>query len=104
MSQAACYSATWHYLKACAALGAAQAKASGTRVVDQMKAMPVQDDVLGSATVREDGTVLSPSYLYEVKRPEESKAPWDYYKLLATIPADRAWRPLAEDGCSFIKA
>ena len=103
MSQAACYSATRHYLQACASLGVAQAKASGRRVVELMKATPVRDDVLGTATIREDGTVLSPSYLYEVKRPEESKYPWDYYKLLATIPAEDAWRPMAEGGCPFIK-
>jgi branched-chain amino acid transport system substrate-binding protein len=104
MSQAACYSATRHYLQACAALGAAQAKASGRRVVELMKATPVKDDVLGTAKIRNDGTVLSPSYLYDVKRPQESKYPWDYYKLLATIPADDAWRPLAEGGCPFVKA
>ncbi len=104
MSQAACYSATTHYLKAAAALGVTKAKASGSAVVDQMKTMPVVDDVLGQASIRQDGQVISPTYLFEVKRPAESKAPWDYYKLLATNPADVAWRPLSEGGCSFIKA
>jgi branched-chain amino acid transport system substrate-binding protein len=103
MSQAACYSATLHYLNAAAGLGIAKAKASGSAVVDQMKATPVVDDVLGRASIRQDGQVISPTYLLEVKRPAESKAPWDYYKLLATNPADVAWRPLSEGGCSFIK-
>lgn len=103
MSQAACYSATLHYLKAAASLGVAQAKASGAAVVARMKAIPVVDDVYQYATIREDGQVISPTYLFEVKRPEESKAPWDYYKLLATNPAAEAWRPLAEGGCSLIR-
>jgi branched-chain amino acid transport system substrate-binding protein len=68
-----------------------------------MKTTPVVDDVLGQASIRQDGQVISPTYLFEVKRPAESKAPWDYYKLLATNPADVAWRPLSEGGCSFIK-
>jgi branched-chain amino acid transport system substrate-binding protein len=102
MSQAGTYSATLHYLKAVAAIGQAEAKRSGAAVVARMKAIPVEDDVLGRATVREDGRVVSPAYLFEVKRPEESHGPWDYYKLLATVPPEDAWRPLAEGGCPLI--
>lgn len=103
MSQAANYSSVAHYLKAAASLGADQAKASGSAVVARMKAMPVDDDVLGSATVREDGCVASATYLMEVKQPAESKYPWDYYKNLATVPAADAWKPLAETGCPLVK-
>ena len=99
MSQAANYSAVAHYLKAAAVIGVARAKASGAAVVTQMKAMPVEDDVLGHGTVRADGRVVSPVFLFEVKQPGESKGPWDYYRLLATIPAAEAWRPVAEGGC-----
>ena len=102
MSQAAGYSAALHYLKAAASLGAAEAKRSGTAVVARMKAMPVEDDMLGRAVVRADGRVASPAYLFEVKRPEESAGPWDYYKLVAAVPPEEAWRPVAEGGCPLV--
>ncbi len=99
MSQAANYSAMIHYLKAVAALGPAVAKRSGRGVVDWMKAHRVEDDALGEAAVRADGRVVSPAYLCEVKAPEESKHAWDYFRVLAVTPADKAWRPLWEGGC-----
>lgn len=102
MSQAAAYSATLHYLKAAAGLGAAEAKRSGAAVVERMKTMPVEDDAFGGATVRPDGRVVSPTYLFEVKKPEESRGPWDYYRLANTIPTEEAWRPLAEGGCPLV--
>ncbi len=101
MCQVANYSAVLHYLKGVAALGPAEAKKSGLAVARWMKANKVEDDALGEATIRPDGLTVSPAYLCEVKRPDESKADWDYYKVLATIPADQAWRPLAEGGCKL---
>jgi branched-chain amino acid transport system substrate-binding protein len=103
MSQAAAYSATLHYLKAAAALGAAEAKRSGAAAVARMKTMPVEDDAFGGARVREDGRVVSPTYLFEVKRPDESRGAWDYYKLISTISPEDAWRPLAEGGCPLVR-
>lgn len=103
MSQAAAYSATLHYLKAVTAIGATEAKRSGAAAVARMKAMPVEDDAFGGATVREDGRVVSPAYLFEVKRPDESRGPWDYYRPISTVPPEEAWRPLAEGGCLLIR-
>ncbi len=104
MEQAGCYSGVLHYLKAIEAMGVASAKASGAAVVAQMKKMPVDDDVFGKTTVREDGRHLVPAYLFQVKKPSESKGPWDYYKLVATTPADEAAPPLAEEHCSLAVA
>ncbi|MBP0496184.1 ABC transporter substrate-binding protein [Pararoseomonas indoligenes] len=104
MSQAACYAGTLHYLKAVASLGAAEAKRSGAAVVARMKQMPMEDDIYGQAAIREDGRAVSPAYLFEVKKPEESKGDWDYYKLLQTVPAEQAWRPLSEGGCSLVRS
>lgn len=103
MSQAANYSSVAHYLKAAASLGAAQAKASGRAVVDRMKAMPIDDDVLGSATVRKDGCVASDAYLMEVKTQAESKYDWDFYTQRSVVPAAEAWKPLAESACPLVK-
>jgi len=99
MCQAGNYSAVMHYLKAAAALGAADAKNSGLAAVNWMKAHKVQDDAIGEATIRIDGIAASPAFLCEVKKPEESKYPWDYFRVLATTPGDKAWRPLSEGGC-----
>ncbi|MFZ4409566.1 MAG: ABC transporter substrate-binding protein [Paracraurococcus sp.] len=93
------YASTLHYLKACAEMGAAQAKLSGRETVARMKAMPTDDDCFGPGSIRADGRKMHPAYLFEVKRPEESKTPFDYYKLVATTPAEQAFRPLAEGGC-----
>ncbi|MDB5379014.1 MAG: transporter permease [Rubritepida sp.] len=104
MAQAAAYAGTQHYLKAVASVGAAEAKRSGSAVVARMKQMPVESDVYdGAASVRADGRTITPAYLFEVKRPEESRGDWDFYKLLATVPADQAWRTLAESGCSLVR-
>ncbi len=104
MTQAGCYSATLHYLKAVADMGAAEAKKDGVATVNRMKAMPVEDECFGKSKIREDGRNMVPAYLFEVKTPKESKGPWDYYKLKVTTPADEAWRPLAEGHCSLVKA
>ena len=98
------YAGSLHFLKAVKALGGADRASDGAAVIAQMKAMPIQDDVYGTAKIREDGMVLIPSYLFEVKKPSESKGPWDYYKLAQETPADKAWKPLAEGGCPLVKS
>ena len=104
MIQAGCYGGATHYLKAVAALGAARAKQDGAAVVAQMKAMPVQDAAFGAGSIRADGRALFPAYLFQAKAPGEMKSQWDLLKLVATTPADEAWRPMSEGGCSLIKS
>jgi branched-chain amino acid transport system substrate-binding protein len=104
MGQAGCYAGTFHYLKAMAAMGVADAKRSGAATVARMKAMPTEDDCFGAGSIRADGRCLHPVYLYEVKAPGESKYAWDYYKLLATTPAAEGFRPLDAGGCPFVKS
>ena len=104
MGQAGAYSAVTHYLKAVADLGAAEAKKSGRAVVARMKQMPINDDVLTNARVREDGRVVSDVYLFEVKAPEESKSEWDLYKVKRKLGPDQAWRPLSAGGCPLVKS
>ena len=99
MVQAGVYSAVTHYLKAVAALKSA---ADGKAVVAQMKAMPTDDPLFGKGLIRPDGRNIHPAYLFEVKKPEESKYPGDVYKLRATIPADEAFRPMKDDNCPMV--
>jgi branched-chain amino acid transport system substrate-binding protein len=96
------YSAIMHYLKACVALGPDKAKASGRAVVDKMKVMPTDDPLFGKGAVRRDGRVIHDLHLFEVKSPEQSKEPWDYYILRRTVPAAEAFRPMDQGGCGFI--
>ncbi len=102
MTNAGVYSGILHYLKAVKDVGVTN-RADGAAVVARMKAMPVSDDAYPAATIREDGLVLFPSYLFEVKKPAESKYPWDYFKLVAETPAAEAWKPLATVGCPLVK-
>ncbi|HYZ31415.1 MAG TPA: ABC transporter substrate-binding protein [Crenalkalicoccus sp.] len=104
MGQAGCYSAALHYLKTVADMGVPQAKASGAATVARMKQMPTDDDVFGPGRIREDGRKLHPAYLFEVKTEQESKGPWDYYKLLITTPPEEAFRPLSEGGCPLVRS
>jgi branched-chain amino acid transport system substrate-binding protein len=104
MVQAGVYSSTMHYLKAATAMGIAKAKLDGSLTVAQLKAMPTDDDCFGPGSIRVDGRKIHPSYLWEVKQPSESKGPWDYYKPVASTPADKAFRPLDKGGCSLVKA
>ena len=104
MAHAACYAGTRHYLRAVAAMGAAEAKKSGAALVARMKQMPIENDLYEGASIRADGRVVSPAYLFEVKTPAESRGDWDLYKLLATVPVDQAWRPLADGGCTMSRA
>jgi branched-chain amino acid transport system substrate-binding protein len=104
MAQAGNYSCTLHYLKTVQAMGAAAAKADGAATVAQMKKMPTDDDCFGPGRIREDGRKIHPVYLFEVKKPSESKQEWDVYKLIATTPAEEAFRPLSEGACPLVKA
>ncbi len=99
MGHAGVYAGTLHYLKAVAA-----AKTDdGAKVVAKMKELPTDDPLFGKGSIRQDGRKIHPSYLFEVKKPSESKGPWDYYKLRATIPADQAFRPMEQGDCPLVK-
>ena len=100
MVQAGVYSAVMHYLKAVHEL---KSDADGAAVVAKMKAMPTDDKLFGKGSIRQDGRKIHDMYLFEVKKPEESKGAWDYYKLRATIPAEQAFRPLNEGECPLVK-
>ncbi|HEY4254549.1 MAG TPA: ABC transporter substrate-binding protein [Roseomonas sp.] len=97
------YSATLHYLKAVESLGVAEARANGAAVVARMKAMPTEDPLFGSGSIRADGRKIHDMHLFQVKAPEESRAPWDYYRQLRVIPAAEAFRPLAGGGCALVR-
>ncbi len=99
MTQAGIYSAVRHYIRA---VDAAQTD-EGKAVMAKMKELPVQDMFSGNGKVREDGLMLHDMYLIEVKSPAESKKPWDYYKVLATIPADKAFPSLEASDCPLVK-
>ncbi|CAH2600000.1 ABC transporter substrate-binding protein [Rhodovastum atsumiense] len=104
MVQAGVYSSTLHYLKVAQAMGVAQAKADGAATTAQLRATPTEDDCFGRGSIRPDGRKLHPAYLFEVKKPSESRGAWDYYKLLATTPADQAFRPLEAGACPLVRA
>jgi branched-chain amino acid transport system substrate-binding protein len=97
------YSAVWHYLKAVAAMGPDKAKASGKAAIEQMKALPVADPLYGSGYVRADGKFIHANRVWETKTPAESKGEWDQFKLLATIPQDKAFQSMETLGCAFVK-
>jgi branched-chain amino acid transport system substrate-binding protein len=99
MIHAGVYASLLHYLKAVEGLKSDD----GTRVVERMKANPTDDPLFGKGTIRPDGRKIHDMYLFEVKKPAESKAPWDYYKLRATIPAAEAFRPLDKGDCPLVK-
>ena len=99
MVQAGVYSAILHYLKAVTA-GKTD---DGTKTIAKMKEMPTDDPLFGKGHIRIDGRKIHPAYLVEVKKPSESKGPYDYYKIRATIPAEQAFRPLNEGGCFLVK-
>jgi branched-chain amino acid transport system substrate-binding protein len=72
-------------------------------VIAKIKELPNDDKPMGQGKVREDGGKIHPMYLFEVRKPEESKGAWDYYKQLATIAAEDAWRPLDQGDCPLVK-
>jgi branched-chain amino acid transport system substrate-binding protein len=93
------YSSTMHYLKAIQAAGTDDAAA----VMAKMKELPINDFFATNGRIRDDGRMVHDMYVYEVKKPSESKYAWDYYKLVATIPAQEAFRPLSESSCPLVK-
>jgi branched-chain amino acid transport system substrate-binding protein len=101
MTVAGVYAATLHYLKTLDALGGNPH--DGAKVVAKMKEIPTDDPLFGKGPLRADGRRLIPAYLFEVKKPEESKYPWDYYKLIATIAPEDAAKPLEASECPLVK-
>jgi branched-chain amino acid transport system substrate-binding protein len=99
MIQAGLYSATMHYLKAIEAIGTDEAP----KVMAQMRETPINDFFARNGKIRIDGRMVHDMYLFEVKKPEESKNEWDLYKLIATVPGDEAFRPLDKGGCPLVK-
>jgi len=99
MTQAGVYSSVLHYLRATAAAGSTDGKV----VADKMRELPIKDPIMRNASIRPDGRVIHDMYLYEVKKPADSKGGWDYSKLVATIPAAEAFQPLADSTCPLVK-
>jgi len=99
MTQAGIYSATTHYLRAIEAAGTDATAAA----MDKMRSTPINDFFVKDGKIRDDGRMVHEMYLYEVKKPAESKGAWDYYKLVAMIPADQAFQPLADSKCPLVK-
>jgi branched-chain amino acid transport system substrate-binding protein len=99
MGHAGSYAGVLHFLKAVAA---EDDTSDGAKTVAKMKSIPTDDPLFGKGIIRVDGRAMHPSYLFEVKKPSESKGPWDYYKLIATIPADQAFRPLSDGNCPLV--
>ena len=98
-TQAGVYSSALHYLNA---IRDAKTK-EAPKVMAQMRATPIDDPLFGKGEVRIDGRAIHPMFLFEVKKPSDSKGPWDLYTLVSTIPADEAFRPLADGGCPLVK-
>ena len=103
MTHAGCYGITMHYLRAVAAMGANNATRSGKTAVEQMKAIPINDDAFGSGQIRADGRAVIPAYLLQVKTPAQSKRPWDYCNVVSTLAPAETVRPLAQVGCPYAK-
>lgn len=101
MVQAGVYSGLIHYFKALEALGGNPH--DGAKVVAKMKELKTDDPLFGKGEIQPNGRKIHPAYLFEVKKPSESKGPWDYYKLVGTTPADQAFRPLSESVCPLVK-
>jgi branched-chain amino acid transport system substrate-binding protein len=101
MVQAGVYAGLMHYFKALEALGGNPH--DGVKVVEKMKSMPTDDPLFGKGAIQPNGRVIHSAYLFEVKKPSESKAPWDFYKLVGTVPGDQAFTPLSESKCALLK-
>ena len=101
MVQAGVYAGVRHYLKALEALGGNPH--DGIKVVEKMKSMPTEDDLFGKGEIQPNGRTIHNAYLFEVKKPSESKGPWDFYKLVGTVPGDQAFTPLSESKCPLLK-
>ena len=101
MVQAGVYAGILHYLKALEALGGNPH--DGLKVVDKMKSMPTDDPLFGKGAIQPNGRTIHNAYLFEVKKPSESKGPWDFYKLVGTVPGEEAFTPLSESKCPLLK-
>ena len=101
MVQAGVYASVLHYLKALDAMGANPR--DGVKAVEHMKSMPTDDPLFGKGIIQLNGRKVHPAYLFGIKTPQESKGPWDYYKLIATIPAEEAFTPLDKSTCALLK-
>ncbi|MCS3725571.1 ABC transporter substrate-binding protein [Bradyrhizobium betae] len=101
MVQAGVYAGVRHYLKALEALGGNPH--DGVKVVEKMKSMPTEDDLFGKGEIQPNGRTIHSAYLFEVKKPSESKGPWDFYKLVGTVSGDQAFTPLSESKCALLK-
>src|SRR6201985_3338808 len=101
MVHAGVYSGLLHYFKALEALGGNPH--DGAKAVAKMKEIPTDDPLFGKGSIEPNGRTIHPAYLFEVKKPSESKGPWDYYKLVSTIPADEAFTPLDKSTCALLK-
>jgi branched-chain amino acid transport system substrate-binding protein len=100
MVHAGVYAGTLHYLKAVEALK----DKDSTKVMAKMKEMPTDDPLFGKGQIRADGRKVHPMYLFEVKKPAESKGEWDLYKVVSTIPTEQAFRPVNEGNCPLVKS
>ena len=101
MVQAGVYAGLLHYFKALEALGGNPH--DGVKVVEKMKSIPTDDPLFGKGEIQPNGRTIHSAYLFEVKKPSESKSPWDYYKLIGTVPGDQAFTPLSESKCALLK-
>ncbi|WP_024509885.1 ABC transporter substrate-binding protein [Bradyrhizobium sp. ARR65] len=101
MVHAGVYASLSHYFKALEALGGNPH--DGAKIVAKMKEIPTDDALFGKGSIQPNGRTIHPAYLFEVKKPSESKGPWDYYKLVSTIPADEAFTPLDKSTCPLLK-
>lgn len=99
MAQAGMYSAVLHYLKSVKAAGNDET----APVMKKMRELPVSDVVVPKGKLREDGRMVHDMLLLQIKKPSESKAPWDYYKVISTVPGDEAFRPLSQSSCPLVK-
>jgi branched-chain amino acid transport system substrate-binding protein len=101
MVQAGVYSGLIHYFKALEALGGNPH--DGVKIVEKMKSIPTDDQLFGKGAIQPNGRTIHSAYLFEVKKPSESKGPWDFYKLIGTVPGDQAFTPLSESKCALLK-
>ncbi|SHG97803.1 ABC transporter substrate-binding protein [Bradyrhizobium erythrophlei] len=101
MVQAGVYAGLLHYFKALEALGGNPH--DGIKVVDKMKSIPTDDTLFGKGMIESNGRTIHSAYLFEVKKPSESKGPWDFYKLIGTVPGDQAFTPLDKSTCALLK-
>jgi len=101
MVHAGVYAGLLHYFKALDALGGNPH--DGVKVVDKMKSLPTDDALFGKGEIQPNGRTIHSAYLFEVKKPSDSKAPWDFYKLIGTVPGDQAFTPLSESKCALLK-